>query len=190
MSMSCVFVGNPAPATSIQWLKDGQPLSSPKPLQAPRNSTITLVSVGKRHAGNYVCVVKTFGHPPVSSQPAVLQVRGKAHFDNEWNLCRIFIMSFFNTEKLKFIVTPSATTLELGTVRRILCRAQGTPAPIIRWVKETKPLSSWPAHIVDINGTLFFHGVQDDDAGQYSCIATNSQGLIRTSINISVTSMF
>ena len=40
-SMSCVFGSNPAPATSIQWLKDGQPLSTPKQLQGPRNSTIT-----------------------------------------------------------------------------------------------------------------------------------------------------
>ncbi|EFX62928.1 hypothetical protein DAPPUDRAFT_50312, partial [Daphnia pulex] len=36
--------------------------------------------------------------------------------------------------------------------------------------------------------TLIFHGVQDDDAGQYTCIATNSQGLVSASILINVTS--
>jgi hypothetical protein len=95
----------------------------------------------------------------------------------------------FVTEKLKFTVPPVAKSLELGTVRKILCKAQGNPAPIVQWVKEgLKPLQVWPPHIEDVNGTLIFHGVQDDDAGQYTCIATNSQGLISASILINVTS--
>ncbi len=85
-------------------------------------------------------------------------------------------------------MAPAAKTLELGTVRRILCKAQGSPAPIVRWVKEGGDLLKWPPHIEDVNGTLFFHGVQDEDAGQYTCIATNSQGLISASIFINVTS--
>lgn len=93
------------------------------------------------------------------------------------------------TEKLKFTVPPVAKSLELGTVRKVLCKAQGSPAPIVRWVKEDlKPLLTWPPHIEDINGTLIFHGVQDDDAGQYTCIATNSQGFISASVLINVTS--
>jgi hypothetical protein len=93
----------------------------------------------------------------------------------------------FVTEKLKFTVPPVAKSLELGTVRKILCKAQGNPAPIVQWVKEgLKPLLVWPPHIEDVNGTLIFHGVQDDDAGQCSCIATNSQGLISASILINV----
>ena len=83
---------------------------------------------------------------------------------------------------------PVAKSLELGTVRKILCKAQGSPSPIVRWVKDgLKPLL-WPPHIEDVNGTLVFHGVQDDDAGQYTCIATSSQGLISASILINVTS--
>lgn len=103
------------------------------------------------------------------------------------NLCNL-IISTLVADKLKFTVTPAAKTLELGTVRRILCKAQGSPAPIVRWVKEGGPLLKWPPHIEDVNGTLFFHGVQDEDAGQYTCIATNSQGLISASIFINVTS--
>lgn len=92
-------------------------------------------------------------------------------------------------EKLKFTLAPVAKSLELGTVRKILCKATGSPSPIVRWVKEGEPLLSWPSHIEDVNGTLVFHGVQDNDAGQYTCIATNSQGLISASIIINVTSM-
>lgn len=93
-------------------------------------------------------------------------------------------------EKLKFTEQPAAKSLELGTERRILCKAQGSPAPIVRWVKEGLPPLNWPPHIEDINGTLFFHGVKNSDAGQYTCIATNSQGIISDSISINVTSMF
>lgn len=167
VSMSCAFSGSPAPATIVQWLKNGQPLTDPpKPVHGLRNSTLNFVAASKRHVGNYACRLRTIGHLPVDSQTATLHVR----------------------EKLKFTVPPVAKSLELGTVRKVLCKAQGSPAPIVRWVKEDlKPLLTWPPHIEDINGTLIFHGVQDDDAGQYTCIATNSQGFISASVLINVT---
>lgn len=72
-------------------------------------------------------------------------------------------------------------------MRKIVCKAQGSPAPVVRWVKED-PLLSLPSHVEDLNGTLLFHGVKDGDSGQYTCIATNTQGFISTTIFINVTS--
>lgn len=83
-------------------------------------------------------------------------------------------------------MVPSGRKLELGSSSKVHCRAQGTPAPVIRWAKEGLPLFTWPQHIEDINGTLYFHGVRPDDAGRYTCIATNSQGLINTTVHIDV----
>ena len=40
----------------------------------------------------------------------------------------------------------------------------------------------------DINGTLHFNGVLEEDKGNYTCVATNSQGQINHTINIDVIS--
>lgn len=44
----------------------------------------------------------------------------------------------------------------------------------------------FPEHIQDINGTLHFNQVQMQDKGKYTCVATNSQGLINITIDIDV----
>ena len=164
--LSCTYSGASPPATSVRWFKDGQPL--PESLQGvhlgTRNASLRFSSTGKQHAGSYGCTVHTIGHHPVTSQAASLQVR----------------------EKLKFTMAPSGRKLELGSSSKVHCRAQGSPAPVVRWAKEGLPLLSWPDHIEDVNGTLYFHGVRPDDPGYYTCIATNSQGLINTTVYIDV----
>ena len=59
--------------------------------------------------------------------------------------------------------------------------------PIVRWVKEGLQYFHWPQHVEDLNGTLFFRGVRPGDEGNYTCIATNSQGVINATIRIDVT---
>ena len=78
VSMTCSFTGVASPATTINWLKDGQPLpdSFSPPAQGWRNSSLLFAPTVKAHAGNYVCLVETIGHPSVTSQPAFLYVRG------------------------------------------------------------------------------------------------------------------
>lgn len=48
----------------------------------------------------------------------------------------------------------------------------------------------FPEHIQDINGTLHFNQVQMQDKGKYTCVATNSQGLINITIDIDVVGKF
>lgn len=76
--------------------------------------------------------------------------------------------------------------MELGSVAKIHCKAQGTPPPIIRWEKDGAPSDSLPGHITDMNGTLHFNGVLAEDKGRYNCIASNSQGIINVTITIDV----
>ena len=95
---------------------------------------------------------------------------------------------FMITDKLRFTILPVTKTLELGTTRKVLCKAQGNPLPVVRWMKETEPMMNWPEHIEDVNGTLLFNGVRHEDEGKYTCVATNSQGLISATVYINVTS--
>lgn len=44
----------------------------------------------------------------------------------------------------------------------------------------------FPDHIQDQNGTLHFNQVQAEDKGRYTCVASNSQGVINVTIDIDV----
>ena len=90
-------------------------------------------------------------------------------------------------EQLKFNLQPISKKLELGSSSKVHCKAQGNPVPIVRWVKEGLQYFHWPQHVEDLNGTLFFRGVRPGDEGNYTCIATNSQGVINATIRIDVT---
>lgn len=89
-------------------------------------------------------------------------------------------------EILKFSPPPVSKKLELGTLAKVHCKAQGTPPPIVHWEKEGNVVDGLPNHVTDMNGTLHFNGVQNDDKGRYLCTASNSQGVINITINIDV----
>lgn len=90
------------------------------------------------------------------------------------------------SEILKFAPPPVNKKLELGSTAKIHCKAQGTPPPTIRWEKEGVGVENMANHIADMNGTLHFNGVLDEDKGRYTCTASNSQGKISVTVNIDV----
>uniref|UniRef100_A0A182MY15 Tyrosine-protein kinase-like otk n=1 Tax=Anopheles dirus TaxID=7168 RepID=A0A182MY15_9DIPT len=82
---------------------------------------------------------------------------------------------------------PTSKNLELGSIAKIHCKAQGTPAPTVHWtvVTESGP-SGLPDTIEDVNGTLVFRNVSAEHRGTYACVASNSQGEIRASVTVNV----
>lgn len=80
--------------------------------------------------------------------------------------------------------------MELGTVSKVNCKAQGSSPPMITWFKEGQLLNELPAHVAVNNGTLVFNGVKSSDKGRYTCVATNPQGSINATITIEVHSRF
>lgn len=43
---------------------------------------------------------------------------------------------------------------------------------------------SLPSNLADVNGTLIFKNVSSDDKGNYTCVASNSQGTIKATVAI------
>ncbi|KAL1399872.1 hypothetical protein pipiens_007883 [Culex pipiens pipiens] len=79
---------------------------------------------------------------------------------------------------------PTSKNLELGSVAKIHCKAQGTPTPSVHWTSEGKP--DLPESVEDVNGTLIFRTVSSDHRGNYTCVASNSQGEISALVAVNV----
>ncbi|KAM6170210.1 hemicentin-2 [Rhynchocyon petersi] len=63
-----------------------------------------------------------------------------------------------------------------GVEVRVSCSASGYPIPHITWSREDYPLQEDSRVLVDAQGTLIIRGVAPEDAGNYSCQATNEVG--------------
>ncbi|GFS70215.1 inactive tyrosine-protein kinase 7 [Nephila pilipes] len=165
----CEFNGSPYPVTHVRWLKDMKPYKERNGYSSiyPHNGTLHIYKVVMSDAGDYMCEVVTNGFPPVRSEKAKLVVK----------------------EQLKFVPPPVSTRLELNSETKVYCKARGNSPPVVRWKKMGQPFFDWPPHIQDDNGTLYFKGVLNEDAGKYICIATSSQGIINATINIDVVVM-
>ncbi|CAJ1067818.1 inactive tyrosine-protein kinase 7 isoform X1 [Xyrichtys novacula] len=89
-------------------------------------------------------------------------------------------------EKLKFTPTPQpAQCLELDNQITIQCSAKGREPPAVRWTKADG--GELPPHVEQRNGQLHFTKVTRSDAGNYTCIASNSlQGEIRALVALNV----
>lgn len=76
--------------------------------------------------------------------------------------------------------------MELGSISKVNCKAQGSVPPTIHWLKDDETLRELPSHITVNNGTLIFNGVKSSDKGRYTCVAKNAQGSINATISIEV----
>lgn len=70
----------------------------------------------------------------------------------------------------EFVVQPQSTSIAVGDQALIECSVIGTPPILVRWTKDGQPVSGADST------QLLFSDFQEDQAGQYMCIATNANG--------------
>lgn len=87
--------------------------------------------------------------------------------------------------KLKFTPTPSSKKLELSMPGKVHCKAQGMPWPEVKWFRGVDGELDAES-MEDFNGTLHFKNVTKASAGNYTCVAENSEGKLKATINIQV----
>lgn len=80
------------------------------------NGSLLFSNVFANDAGQYVCQIYVEGLRPITSEPAELQV----------------------IEQLKFMPQPTSKNLELGSVGKVHCKAQGTPSPNVKWIRVSR----------------------------------------------------
>lgn len=72
---------------------------------------------------------------------------------------------------------PKHVKVQVGQSVNIPCSAQGTPAPVVSWVKEGRSVlldGLW--RLSRPGGTLSLDRATLSDAGLYTCVATNIAG--------------
>ena len=81
-------------------------------------------------------------------------------------------------------VPPSLATPVECTNFQVVCQAEGFPRPVINWSRLRMPL---PAGRTEVNqGTLIIKNLIPADSGLYECIAANTMGTKKATINVAV----
>ncbi|XP_038637686.1 papilin isoform X1 [Scyliorhinus canicula] len=69
---------------------------------------------------------------------------------------------------------PSSVDARPGQTVRLLCRVDASPSRTVEWHRDGRPLYS-VRHIMHSDGSLKINWVQDQDAGLYTCRASNGR---------------
>uniref|UniRef100_A0A672MBC0 Matrix remodeling associated 5 n=1 Tax=Sinocyclocheilus grahami TaxID=75366 RepID=A0A672MBC0_SINGR len=82
-------------------------------------------------------------------------------------------------------------TISDGQSAFMHCTAKGAPGPVVRWVSFTgaqlRPSQFVNGNLfVFPNGTLFIRKPTEKDAGNYQCVALNSVGVAKRTVNLQV----
>ena len=81
-------------------------------------------------------------------------------------------------------VPPSLATPVERTNFQVVCQAEGFPRPVVNWSRLRMPL---PSGRTEVNqGTLIIKNLIPTDSGSYECIATNTMGTKKATINVAV----
>uniref|UniRef100_A0A8C8D273 Protein tyrosine kinase 7 (inactive) n=1 Tax=Oncorhynchus tshawytscha TaxID=74940 RepID=A0A8C8D273_ONCTS len=151
------------PQPEVTWYRNFIPITTEDiRFKLYPNGTLRINSVEVYDNHLYMC----------RSQTEAGRVEGRA---------RVFVL-----EKLKFTPTPQPSQcLELDKESTVQCSAKGRETPTIQWTKADG--SELPEHVVQTGGVLHFVKVTRDDAGNYTCLASNSpQGQITAAVQLTV----
>nr|XP_033773477.1 neurofascin isoform X2 [Geotrypetes seraphini] len=163
--MECIASGVPAP--DIMWFKKGGELPSGKVKFENFNKTLRITDVSDEDSGDYFCMASNkmgLTRHPIS----VLVMAAPYWLDEPKNL----------------VLAPS----ESGS---LVCRANGTPKPMIQWLVNGEPIEIAPENPNrDVAGdTLIFRDSQIGSSAVYQCNASNEHGYLLANAFVSILDM-
>ncbi|KAK6480953.1 hemicentin-1-like [Huso huso] len=162
----CRVSGLPLPF--IEWSKDGEVLSrqgDPHVLFSEHGQVMKVKSARLRDQGRYQCLA--------------INAAGKQ--------ARDFRLTVHAPPSIRGDGERSEVSVVQGNPTVLSCEAEGMPAPSITWLKEGRPIvSSARVSYGDGGRALLLGAVRDDDAGLYTCRASNSAGSSERSYSLRV----
>ncbi|XP_009959774.1 PREDICTED: papilin [Leptosomus discolor] len=150
-----------SPALTIEWQKDGQPLSSPRHRQQS-DGALVISRVSSEDTGFFTCIASN-GHDQDQRQ-VLFRPLGKLRITG---------------------LLPSITVPEGGTAQ-LHCTVTGNNVNI-RWSRNGVPMRADGHHIhLSQDGSLIISSVQEADEGSYTCSAYSSSNSVSASTEVKV----
>ncbi|XP_045865199.1 papilin isoform X2 [Meles meles] len=157
--LTCRAEGFPPP--TIEWQRDGQPLSSPRHQLQPDGSLV-ISHVTVEDGGFYACVA----------------FNGQAR-DQRWVQLRVL-------GELTIAELPSTMMVPEGDTARLLCVVTGESVNI-RWSRNGLPVRADGRRVHQSpDGTLLIHNLQAGDEGSYTCSAYRGSQAVSRSTDVRV----
>ncbi|KAM6944598.1 hemicentin-1 [Lycodopsis pacificus] len=152
VTLTCEARGVPPP--TLNWLKDGQPLSLHRNLLLDGQETrLQLPDVAPSDAGLYSCVASNQAGSSTKS----------------------FNLTVLEPPKISSSSSPEELTIAVNSPLELECSAVGAPPPTLSWLKDGRPLEG--TDIVQQDGHFVrILKVQVEDAGLYTCLASSLAG--------------
>ncbi|KAJ3604124.1 hypothetical protein NHX12_028865 [Muraenolepis orangiensis] len=146
---------------NLTWFRAGQPVrAGPGRVRLTADSALQIAGVQARDAGEYRCVAtNSHGSSSISVWLAV-------------------------PEAPSVEVSPQGQAFSLGDEIRLVCRASGSPPPRLFWSHGNTFLTNRPRLHLSQNGLLTIGGAVPEDAGNYTCLATNQAGTASKSVSL------
>ncbi|AWP10692.1 putative hemicentin-1 [Scophthalmus maximus] len=161
VTLQCQAGGSPPP--SVTWHKDGQPLIESLRQRVLSSGSLQIAFIQPRDTGRYTCTAANAAGTVSLEMSLTVQIPPSIR-DGE----------------------PEVAVVE-NSQAQLVCVAEGVPQPGLSWEKDGTPLSeSTGEYTVLPSGELVIDIVQPDDAGSYTCVATNAVGQDSRTVALSV----
>ncbi|XP_035509461.1 hemicentin-1 [Morone saxatilis] len=162
--LECEAGGHPPP--SLTWLKDGVPVRDGESVRVlEQGSKIEILSATVSDSGRYVCVATS--------------IAGEKEVKYD---VRVLVPPFIDGAD---DITDS--TVIINSPLELECQATGTPAPVITWYKDGKPVRQGEGLRVAASGRrLVVSRAQVSDTARFQCVATNEAGDHERDFNVVV----
>ncbi|XP_067846589.1 hemicentin-1 isoform X2 [Heptranchias perlo] len=164
LELECDATGTPPP--NIMWMKDSQPIKTMVGVQISANGHKLIISQAQvSDTGRYQCVATNEAGNRQREFNVVVQVPPT-------------IRSTGPSERA--VVVHKTVTLQ--------CVANGIPNPTITWLKDGRPVNTARGNIkLEYAGRMLqIVNALLEDAGRYSCVATNAAGEAQQHIRLNV----
>ncbi|XP_036351171.2 hemicentin-1 [Ochotona princeps] len=168
VTLTCDATGIPPP--TVVWLKNDRPIENFNSLEVHILSGGGKLQISRsQHSdgGNYTCVASN--------------LEGKAQ--------KSYILSIQVPPSIAGAEMPSEVSVLLGEDVELLCKAHGVPTPLLRWLRDGKPVASGEAGRIRVTAhgsMLSIDGALTSDVGKYTCVATNPAGEEERVFNLNV----
>ncbi|XP_012591877.2 hemicentin-1 [Microcebus murinus] len=157
VTLTCEVTGNPVP--KITWHKDGQPVQEDEAHHITSGGHfLQITNAQVSHTGRYTCLASNIAGAKSKS----------------------FSLNVFVSPTIAGVGSDGSheeVTVILNSPTSLVCEAYSYPPATITWFKDGAPLeSNQNIRILPGGRTLQILNAQEDNAGRYSCVATNEAG--------------